>query len=131
MATKPPITKLDYSKFMGALLAPLPNDSEPLESPEFIKHLLHDWRRGMEEVQYAEAGHAHEAIGLRLGIVGHSDRVNLLMYKNWMDAEAEQCLIPAPTAKELRWKKRRMLAIQKRPEVAAAIARDEARFAAS
>lgn len=132
MATHVPITVAQTrAPFIAQLLAPLPADEEQVCSSSFIGHLREDWNRGMDEVRYADAGHAHEAIGLRLKIIGHTEHVSLLMFRNLIEAQAEQCLIPAPTAKELRWKKRLLPSVIERPEVQAAIARDEARLASA
>lgn len=118
---------LNAAAFTAKLLAPLP--TEEVQSAAFTRDLTQDWNKGMEDVRYAEYGHFYEATGLRLGVVGHCRRVAAQMCKNWYEAQAEQCLIPAPTAKELRWKMRLPSHIRDREDVAAAITRDEARLA--
>ncbi len=122
-----PTKTLNIAVFTAKLVAPLP--AAEVQSADFTRDLAQDWNRGMEDVRYAEYGHFYEATGRRLGVVGHCQRVADQMCKNWQEAQAEQCLIPAPTAKELRWKKRLLSHIRDREEVAAAILRDEARLA--
>lgn len=110
MATHAPITGAQTrAPFIDQLLAPLPAGEEQVYSPGYVRQVMQDWRRGMDDVRYAEAGHLHEALGLRLKIPGHSERVSLMMFRNLI----EKRLLPS---------------VLERPQVQAAIARDEARL---
>lgn len=124
MATKP----LNTDLFFAQLLAPLPEGEEQVMSPTYIRHLQQDWSRAMRNVRFAEAEHLVSAIGSELSIAGIKEHHSVYTFRNLREAQAEQCLVPAPTAKELRWKKRLMRDILDRPEVAEAISRDEARL---
>lgn len=119
---------LSTSTFIAQLLAPLPEGEEQVMSPTYIRHLQQDWSRAMRNVRFAEAEHLVSAIGSQLSIAGIKEHHSVYTFRNLREAQAEQCLVPAPTAKELRWKKRLDRSVLQRPEVAAAIARDEARL---
>ena len=123
-------------RFMEKLLAPIPANEEPVDTPEFRKLIAGDmmrvWLAGMEHVRRAEAMHTIAAIDRKLSGepigFGPKERANLAAFQGRCRVEEAQCLIPAPTAAELRWKKR-VTKYRKVPQgVADAIAADEARL---
>lgn len=120
---------LSTSSFIAQLLAPIPAHEEQVVSRSYTRDLLQDWSKGMRAVKFAEAEHLVSAIGNELRIIGIKEHHSFATFRNLREAQAEQCLIPAPTVKELRWKKRLCRDVIERSEVAAAIARDEARLA--
>lgn len=124
-------------RFMEKLLAPIPANEEPVDTPEFRRLIAGDmmrvWLAGMEYVRRAQAAHTYAAIdrnlsGEPIGF-GPKEQANLAAYQERCRVEAAQCLIPAPTAVELRWKKRVMKCRKIPQEVADAIAADEVRLA--
>ena len=139
MATKPP-TDAAQAKFLAALLAPLPEGEEPVASKRFVADLRRDearvWDKAMELVEIAKHCHALSALAVRRCNQHPASEllmtVNLENYAALCRAEQRQCLVPAPTLKELRWKRRRMGGWGKVDDplaVNAAIAADEARLA--
>lgn len=125
-------THMDISAFLTNLLAPLPEGEEPVDTPKFRKTMERDicepWRHGMQYVDLAVARHQAAAIEHRLsGLDGIGDECHSA-YVLRKEAERRQCLIPPPTAKELRWKLRSLAAISDCAEVKAAIAADRARL---
>lgn len=137
MASKPDNTILSRAKFMDALLAPLPADEEQVDTKDFQKHIERDmlvwWSQGMGQVEVAKARHTIAAIAFRNGDLKHHSPEGLSLlaaYQVWLALADEQCLIPAPTAKEMRWKLRHFKHRDRPSKVTAAIAADEARLAA-
>lgn len=130
MATKAHST----SAFMTKLLAPLPEGEEPVASKGFVRAIRHDiwvaWRRGQMAMHEARDAHKASAIADRHGL--RSDGIMTVddAWDKYVGLQASQCLIPAPTMVELKWKKRRSPWILERPGVAEVIARDEKRLAA-
>lgn len=108
--------------FIDKLLAPLPEGEEPADSLRYRKQierdLYHAWNAGMMRVELASARHMVAAREHQLDI-SRCDRT-WEAYKARMEAEQAQCLIPAPTAMELRWKKRavKLIAALSDPEPA-------------
>lgn len=115
-----------FATFRAKLLDPRP--LAELMTADIRKDMAKAWRKGMRDLDYAKHGHFYEAIGFDTGIVGHTRAVRDQMWANYQAAMAEQALIPAPTATELRWKMRLMKHIRERADVTAAIAADEARL---
>lgn len=129
----------DLSGFIARLLAPLPKGEEPVMTPWFRRVLESDksagWRRKMEDVEEAKASHTYVTIQLRR--TSRKDRswqnlsrMHSSAYSRWIKRLAEQCLIPAPTDKELRWKERwsRIISEECLSEVERAIALDRQRL---
>ena len=118
--------------FLAALLAPLPAGEEAVASPAFRRQLERDlyadWNDGMDNVREAEAIHTIVAMQDRRSGIGISEKC-LEAYQSASRVRWAQCLIPAPTPKELRWKQRAVKAMVVPPYVTAAIAADAARLA--
>jgi hypothetical protein len=121
----------DLNLFMDRLLAPVTEGEEQPDTPAFRKLIERDmykvWSRAMEAVQVAAAHHTIAAIAER----NSGDGLSTKGWDAWarrLDAERAQCLVPAPTMKEVRWKKRLLPTLIRETEVAAAIAADEARL---
>lgn len=122
---------LQSTAFVAKLLAPLPEGEEQVATPKFLRQVENDitmpWRKGMEHVDLAQARHTVNALEKRLGFT-NSDEPALKTYRALIAAERRQCLIPAPTAKELRWKLRLVPSTIDTPEIVAVIAEDRARL---
>lgn len=121
----------NISSFVDKLLAPLPDSEEQAATPKFMRQVENDitmpWRKGMEHYELAAARHTVSALEKRLGFTT-SEEPGLKTYRALINAERVQCLIPAPTAKELRWKLRQDSRMLQEPEVQAVIAEDRKRF---
>jgi hypothetical protein len=127
----PPHTPSTPSQFFERLLAPIAESEEQPDTPAYRKRIERDmymiWAKAMEAVEVAAAYHTIAAIAER----NSDDRLSTKCWDAFcrrIDAERAQCLIPAPTMKEVRWKKRCMADVIRETEVAAAIAADEARL---
>ncbi|KQS48249.1 MULTISPECIES: hypothetical protein [unclassified Sphingomonas] len=133
------------SVFLQKLVAPLPEFEEQVATDDFLKQIARDlrqierdmkqvWRRSLENVEYAEALHRIAAINFRNSpeAAQHSFGQRSLeltkAYKSVCEQRAAQCLIPAPTSAELRWKKRWAKNRTVPDEVIKAISSDEARL---
>lgn len=121
------------STFIAQLLAPLPEGEEQADTPSYRRQVERDitrpWDRAMLKVKLADARHTCLAISEQLGLISKNSRDTLIAYKEWQEAISRQCLIPAPTEKQLRWKKRESKWTNPTADVLAAIAADERRFA--
>ena len=127
------------SVFLQKLVAPLPEFEEQAATPKFLKQIERDmkqvWRRHMENVEYAQALHRIAAINFRnnpdakSSCWGTGSQELMDAYKAASEQCAAQCLIPAPTPAEMRWKKRWAKNRKVPDAVAEAISADEARFA--
>lgn len=135
-------TKLNNTDtFIAKLLAPLPEAEEQVDSPRFLvsiqKDMLQAWFAGIKRIRIAEADQllasvAFEASGERYitDVTPAALRCQAAMRRR-QEAEREQCLMPAPRAVELRWKKRLMRYWRDVPaDIADILARDESRLAA-
>ena len=122
---------LQSTAFLAKLLAPLPEGEEQVSTPKYQRQLQYDitlpWRKGMEHVELAEARHTVSALERRLGIES-SHLPSIITWRALVEAWRRQCLIPAPTAKELRWKLRQSISAEDAPEVQAVIDADQKRF---
>jgi hypothetical protein len=81
----------------------------------------HAWAEGMRDVRAAEALHTYEANLFWRG-VRSGEASMLLAHKLATEAKVRQCRIPAPTMKELRWKRKiipRFLDAEARTAIAA------------
>lgn len=119
--------------FVEKLLAPIPSNEEQADTPQFRKWLVQIevgvWSRMMERVERAAA--QHRVIALDLRDAGRNDprHIDCLdAYRAYRTAVEAQCLIPAPTGKEARWKRRIMKGYQMPANVSAAIKADEERL---
>jgi hypothetical protein len=127
------------SAFMAKLLAPIPEDQEQADTKQFRAQVTRDmmraWRQGMRLVEVAAAHHRIAADAFtRSGEAScwgpEPAGVGLTVaYRALVSAQQDQCLIPAPTPVQLRWKQRHMRARQIPDRIAQAIAADLARFA--
>lgn len=140
------MSELAPSPFIAKLLAPIAAEEEQADTLEHGRAMRADarqalrkaeqrWIIAMDKVRVAEAAHtiaraAFESSGERY--VTDATPFAIRAQRAWGDrilAEEAQCLIPAPTAKELRWKKRVVGHRSNLPEkVVAVIAADEARL---
>ena len=128
MATKPPIT----SAFIAKLLAPIPSHEEQADTKKYWSGMARTekavWIRAMETVKYFEAQHKMAA----LSILNALDNPTLLSAgeacRQYRAAIEVQCLVPAPTAVEARWKRRMMKGHTMPQDVSDAIEADDARF---
>ena len=98
----------DPVRFIAALLAPLPAGEEPVDTPEYRKSILQismrEWLHHMDTVRLADAQHTVQALKDR-GTEGIT-RIGIELYQASVHAQLRQCLLPAPTTKEIRWKER-------------------------
>lgn len=127
----PSRTPTAHSLFLEQLLAPIPDSEEQADTPAFRKRIERDklmpWRKAMEVVEVAKARHTIAAItGRNSG--DHLSAEILATWSRLVAAQRAQCLVPAPTMKEVRWKKRQLPSLIREPDIAAAIAADEARL---
>lgn len=127
----PSRTPTAHSLFLEQLLAPIPDSEEQADTPAFRKRIERDrlmpWSKAMEAVKVAEARHTIASITAR-NSGEHLSAETLRTWRGLLDAQRAQCLVPAPTMKEVRWKKRRLPQIVREPDIAAAITADEARL---
>jgi hypothetical protein len=134
------------SAFIAKLLAPIAADEEQADTLEHARSLRADaraalrkanqlWIIGKQKVRVAEAAHllanaAFTASGERS--ISDPTPFAIKMQQAWQQrivAEYAQCLIPAPSPVELRWKKRMIEHQRDVPAaVLAVIAADEARL---
>lgn len=127
------------SAFIAQLLAPIPATEEQADTKAFRKAILHDmhraWSAGVVKIEFAHAeqmvatdefrrsGGRHTKDGSPAGM-----KVEAAIDKRMALGRA-QCLIPAPTPVQMRWKQRHIKYWKEVPaDVADAIARDAARF---
>ena len=124
--------------FMSRLLAPLPADVEQVDTQEQRQLIEQDkrriWGRGMERVRVAAAAQtitAFEMRSVREPMMGSGPKAiaNRRAVAEWERTVFAQCLIPAPSPVEMRWKKRVTKHHSPPAEVLTAIAADERRFA--
>lgn len=104
--------------FMARLLAPLPATEEPVDHISFRRLILRDnkmvWANAMEAVRIADAHRvlawaAFQKSGERYVTDGKPAGNAVLAACEALGlAKKKQALIPAPTMKELRWKRREM-----------------------
>lgn len=123
------------SAFIKKLLAPIPADEEQADTPKFRKWLVQIevgvWARMMERVERAAAFHKLTALDLR--DAGRDDPRHqncLAAFQAYRAAVEAQCLIPAPTEKEARWKRKIMKGYKMPSHVSDAIRADEERLGA-
>ncbi|MFB0875344.1 MULTISPECIES: hypothetical protein [unclassified Sphingobium] len=121
--------------FIAKLLAPIPAHEEQADTPQFRKWLVQIdvavWCRMMERVERAAA--LHKLIALNLRDAGRHDPRHtdcLEAYCAYRAAVEAQCLIPAPTEKEARWKRRVMKGHKIPAHVSAAMKADDERLSA-
>lgn len=127
------------SAFIAQLLAPIPTAEEQADTKAFRKAILHDmhraWSAGVVKIDLARAEQVVAMDEFRRGGGRyHNDgsqagrKVQGAIAKRLV-LEHLQCLIPAPTAVQMRWKQRLTKHWRAVPaEIADAIASDAARF---
>lgn len=117
--------------FINKLLAPLPEGEELARTPKFLRQLKNDtyrpWRTAMMHVDLAKSRHPAAALERQLGLVA-SEKPSLETYHALIVAQRRQCMILAPTVKELRWKMRLCASTRDTPEIKAVIAVDRKRL---
>ncbi len=135
MAAKP----YAIDTFVAQLLAPIADSEEQADTKAYRKQIKSDmeraWNFGMERIRVAEALQVVAWEAFRLSgeryVSDPTPRAVAVnkAFQALLAIELKQCLIPAPTAVQMRWKKRNVDARHQTDEIKAAIARDEARFA--
>ena len=124
-ASSIPATK--SSAFIALVLGPIPETEEQADTAKFRKQVTADinrvWQAGKDRLKrtrlFLDAERAKSG----------ESRVTLALVREFHKEALRQCLIPAPSEKELRWKKREVEWRNDLPEaVKEAIARDEKRF---
>jgi len=100
------------SRFLAACLAPLPEGEKPADTPQFRRVLERDrfvaWDAAKEQVEYFAALHKAAAIRQRHA---KNDRLQIECFEAYArSAEAKRrlCLVPAPSAKEWKYKVRHL-----------------------
>lgn len=121
--------------FMAKLLAPLPVGEEPVDTKAFRREIERDlramWSAAFEYVRLAGAKHTATAAALQIARDPEGSDLHLannVAFAARVDSERRMCFVPAPTMRELRWKKRSLANRPADQDVVAAIARDEARL---
>ena len=123
-------TNLDLQAFFANVLAPIPDTEEQADTPQFRKLIKKDmelaWWKGREALRKIDTLRKAELIKSW----NSAEATRLL--KEWREGVLRQCLLPAPTERELRWKKKETSWRYPGglpPAAAKAIAADEKRLA--
>lgn len=102
-----------FAALAAKLLAPLPDGEERVASPRFLKRLENDrripWEAGLQALHEAEAAHTLAVARDRREKTTFLARYSLDSYKALVSARDAQCCIPAPSARETRWKARQQV----------------------
>jgi hypothetical protein len=101
------------SRFLAACLAPLSAGEQAAASKAFLRQLDQDkmlaWDAAAEQLRYEQALHTAAAIRSLQGGACNADQ--LACYEAWLQVKAAKralCQVPAPTARELKFKLRHL-----------------------